>query len=135
MTWKRATATGEPPSPRRAHSAVFSNGKLYIFGGGDGKKALNDLHSLTIGESELAWAKLATTGTAPPVRAYHTASVVGQSMIVIGGSDGTKCFSDISILNLDTLAWRQVTPPKLISRLSHSVRCHFFSLTFMISIF
>lgn len=34
------------PGPRRAHSATLVGKDLYIFGGGDGRKALNDIFIL-----------------------------------------------------------------------------------------
>jgi len=42
-------------------------------------------------------------------------------MIVVGGSDGRECFSDIWCLNLDTLRWDQVRLEAAHRRLSHSV--------------
>jgi len=101
MTWKHVATQGDTPSPRRAHTAVCANGKVYVFGGGDGKKPLGDTYALTLGD-EPSWAKVTTSGTGPPPRAYHTTNIVGQNMIVFGGSDGSKCFGDIFILNLGT---------------------------------
>jgi len=50
----------------------------------------------------MSWTKAATKGTAPPGRAYHTSNVVGHTMVVYGGSDGGKCFSDVHLLDLRT---------------------------------
>jgi UDP-N-acetylglucosamine:LPS N-acetylglucosamine transferase len=36
------------PAPRRAHTAVLYNGKIYVFGGGNGLTALNDLWTLDV---------------------------------------------------------------------------------------
>src|SRR5262245_51985978 len=36
------------PAPRRAHTAVLYNGKVWIFGGGNGMMALNDVWTLDI---------------------------------------------------------------------------------------
>ena len=41
-----------------------------------------------------------TIGSRPGPRGYHTANLVGNIMIVVGGSDGRECFSDIWVLNL-----------------------------------
>lgn len=39
----------------------------------------------------------------PGPRGYHTANLVGNVMIVMGGSDGRECFSDIWCLDLGEL--------------------------------
>jgi len=68
----------------------------------------------------MKWEEVVIMGKKPNARGYHTANVVGNVMIIVGGSDGKECFSDIWCLNLDTLIW---TPAKLqVShrRLSHT---------------
>ncbi|KAG1740158.1 uncharacterized protein EDB91DRAFT_1282957 [Suillus paluster] len=119
------------PAPRRAHTAVLYNGKIYIFGGGNGLTALNDLWALdtysygggSFGGSTsngLRWSRIETTGELPAPRGYHTANLVGNVMIVIGGSDGRECFSDVWCLHLDTLAWTRLKLPLSHRRLSHT---------------
>lgn len=95
------------PAPRRAHTAVLYRGKLWIFGGGNGVKALNDVWCLdtTVSPEKMKWeGPLKTHGPRPGPRGYHTANLVGNIMIVIGGSDGRDCFSDIWVLNLGMLS-------------------------------
>ncbi|OJA20944.1 hypothetical protein AZE42_03498 [Rhizopogon vesiculosus] len=139
------------PAPRRAHTAVLYNGKIYIFGGGNGLTALNDLWTLDVSRLDptsqatmsyshgsygthrsyggsfggsasggLRWSLLETTGKAPAPRGYHTANLVGNVMIVVGGSDGRECFSDVWCLNLDNLSWTQVNLQISHRRLSHT---------------
>jgi Rab9 effector protein with kelch motifs len=90
------------PLPRRAHTAVLYKHKLYIFGGGNGVKALNDVWSLdtSVPVEKMRWEKVLTIGSRPGPRGYHTANLVGNIMIVVGGSDGRDCFADIWVLNL-----------------------------------
>jgi hypothetical protein len=127
------------PAPRRAHTAVLYNGKIYIFGGGNGLTALNDLWTLDVSRLDptsqsvcsflmnslallsvfkqtysygggsfggsgasggLRWSLVETQGEPPVPRGYHTANLVGNVMIVVGGSDGRECFSDVWCLNL-----------------------------------
>lgn len=103
-------AEGDPlhPAPRRAHTAVLYNGKIYVFGGGNGLTALNDLWTLDVSRLDtslrgsgggLKWT-LIKTKEPPPPRGYHTANLVGSVMVVVGGSDGKECFSDVWCLNL-----------------------------------
>lgn len=98
------------PAPRRAHTAVLYNGKIYIFGGGNGLTALNDLWTLDVSRLDtslrgttnggLKWTLVKAKNDPPAPRGYHTANLIGSVMVVMGGSDGKECFSDVWCLNL-----------------------------------
>ena len=90
------------PPPRRAHTAVLYKNKLWVFGGGNGSQALNDLWTLDVNVpvERMRWTQQKTKGKAPVPRGYHTANLVGSVMVIMGGSDGKECFSDIWCLNL-----------------------------------
>jgi len=155
---------GPKPKGRRAHTAVWWNGKIWIFGGGNGLEALNDVWCLDVGpggmgvqaplsgsatptshyppgsgprasrgsagtetpehRKALRWEEVHTSGGKPGPRGYHSATLVGDVMIVVGGSDGKECFTDIWLLNFKTLVWTmikpQVPPVPQYKRLSHS---------------
>lgn len=126
---------GPRPAPRRAHTAGLHNGKIWVFGGGNGMSALDDVWTLNLGPGQagilengkrgLKWEEVHTSGRRPGRRGYHTASFIEGRMIVVGGSDGKECFTDIWILNLDTLVWSTMAPhpPHPLysqKRLSHS---------------
>ena len=53
--------------------------------------------------SGLRWTLIKTMGEPPAPRGYHTANLVGNMMIVVGGSDGRECFSDVWCLHLGEL--------------------------------
>ncbi|KAH9948085.1 galactose oxidase [Amylocystis lapponica] len=110
------------PPPRRAHTAVFYKNKVWIFGGGNGAEALNDVWTLdmSVPQDKLRWEQLETRGKKPTARGYHTANLVGNVMVIVGGSDGRECFSDIWCLNLDTLFWSIVKLDVAYQRLSHT---------------
>ncbi|KDQ54582.1 hypothetical protein JAAARDRAFT_38267 [Jaapia argillacea MUCL 33604] len=110
------------PAPRRAHTAVLYRNKIWVFGGGNGMQALNDLWTLDVGvpPEKMKWESLETKGRHPAPRGYHTSNLVGNVMVVVGGSDGRECFSDIWCLNLDSLQWTAVRPEVSYRRLSHS---------------
>ncbi|KAI0920502.1 hypothetical protein AcV5_010219 [Taiwanofungus camphoratus] len=110
------------PPPRRAHTAVLYKNKVWIFGGGNGMEALNDVWTLDVGGpvEKFRWEQLETRGRKPTPRGYHTANLVGNVMVVVGGSDGRECFSDIWCLNLDTLYWSIVKLDVSYRRLSHT---------------
>ena len=113
--WTHTNPPEPLPLPRRAHTTVLYRNKLYIFGGGNGVKALNDVWSLdtSVPVERMRWELLKTHGEKPGPRGYHTANLVGNIMIVIGGSDGRDCFSDIWVLNLGTTT--PITFPSCLS--------------------
>ncbi|KAI0077640.1 galactose oxidase [Panus rudis PR-1116 ss-1] len=112
----------ELPPARRAHTAVLYKNKVWVFGGGNGAQALNDLWTLDVGVpiEKMKWTRMHMKGKAPLARGYHTANLVGNVMVIMGGSDGKECFSDIWCLNLDTLVWSMVKLDTTHRRLSHT---------------
>lgn len=64
--------------------------------------ALNDVWVLDVSvpPERMRWVRQRTTGARPTPRGYHTANLVGNVMIVVGGSDGRHTFSDVYCLNL-----------------------------------
>ncbi|KAJ7279085.1 hypothetical protein C8J57DRAFT_153671 [Mycena rebaudengoi] len=119
--WSRPTVSGPTPPPRRAHTGVLYHGKIFMFGGGNGMTALNDVWTLDVSNmAKMRWEEVPTTGRKPSHRGYHTANLIGNIMIVVGGSDGKDCFSDIWCLNLDTLRWTKLLVDSNHRRLSHT---------------
>ena len=78
--------TGEGPSPRDAHAAVLHGEYMYVFGGYDSKRYLNDSHRFPF--ETLTWSAVAYAGVAPSPRGGHTAVVHNDAMLVFGGCDG-----------------------------------------------
>ncbi|KAF8970571.1 hypothetical protein BDZ97DRAFT_1914469 [Flammula alnicola] len=126
--WTRPKITAGPqPAARRAHSAVYYKGKVWIFGGGTGLTALNDVWTLDVSGGAgtqarpMRWEEVETRGKKPGPRGYHTANLIGNIMVVIGGSDGKESFTDVWCLNLDTLSWSLVKQQQpLYKRLAHT---------------
>jgi hypothetical protein len=123
LSWVRPRiAPGSSPVQRRAHSAVYWNEKILIFGGGNGFSALNDVWSLDVssvienrrtvhGRTErvpLKWENMEKQGMEPDTkhrnwpdgRGYHTADVVDNFMIIIGGADSQNVLDSVWVLNL-----------------------------------
>jgi len=104
MHWTKPDIKGKCPGPRRAHTAVlFGPKKLFVFGGGDGNKALNE--TFILDTEKLTWEPLKVTGELPSPRGYHASMLVGDKMYVYGGSDGQECFSDIFVLDPASAFW------------------------------
>ena len=67
----------------------------------EGMTALNDVWTLDVSSmTKMKWQKIETTGRKPDARGYHTANLVGNVMIVVGGSNGKELFTDIWCLHL-----------------------------------
>jgi len=62
--------TGGGPSPRDAHAAVVHDEWMYVFGGYDSKRYLNDFHRLRF--ETCAWSSVTFGGGAPSPRAPLT---------------------------------------------------------------
>ncbi|CRK33984.1 hypothetical protein BN1708_006239, partial [Verticillium longisporum] len=129
--WSRPRILGDSvPSKRRAHTACLYKNGLYIFGGGDGVRALNDIWRLDVSDvNKMSWRLVSSPdkdkpASAPPprpkARGYHTANMVGSKLIIYGGSDGGECFNDVWVYDVDAQAWRLVDIPVTYRRLSHT---------------
>jgi len=96
---------------------------LYVFGGGDGNQALNEVYILDT--ERMLWAECKTTGvkgdSSPGPRGYHTSTLIDNSRILVfGGSDGQECFSDLHILDTASNVWSKVKVVNPFPRLAHT---------------
>jgi len=99
--FSRPSITQPLPPPRRAHTTIAFKNFLVVFGGGNGQAALNDVWALDVSDhNQLVWQEWPTTGDVPQRKGYHTANLVGDKMVVFGGSDGHASFADVHVLNL-----------------------------------
>ena len=128
--WSKPQILGDKvPSKRRAHTACLYKNGIYMFGGGDGVRALNDIWRLDVSDmTKMSW-KLISNADRPSAggkdvrpkgRGYHTANMVGSKLIVFGGSDGGDCFYDVWIYDIDAHYWKAVPIPLTYRRLSHT---------------
>lgn len=116
-----STPKANLPPPRRAHTTVLYRHFLVVFGGGNGQAALNDVWALDVSDpSRLTWHEWRTRGDVPQKKGYHTANLIGDKMIVFGGSDGHASFAHVHVLNLQTMTWTLVPTEVKHNRLSHT---------------
>lgn len=122
--WICPDIPGDKPIPRRAHTACLHNGRLFIFGGGNGTVALNDVWAMdvTVPFDKLKWEQIKPREgmPVPRPRGYHTSNLVGNVMVIIGGSDGRDCYDDIWVMDLDTGLWKEVKTDERYSCMFHS---------------
>ncbi|KAJ4785310.1 Galactose oxidase/kelch repeat superfamily protein [Rhynchospora pubera] len=106
-TWSPVNTDGEVPISRGGQSVTVVGSRLYMFGGEDKKsRLLNDFHVLDL--ETMTWEVAETRGTAPGPRFDHIATVhAEQYLLIFGGSSHSVCFSDLHLLDLETMEWSQ----------------------------
>ncbi|KAL2015703.1 hypothetical protein VTK56DRAFT_5004 [Thermocarpiscus australiensis] len=133
--WSKPRILGDKaPSRRRAHTACLYKNGIYVFGGGDGIRALNDIWRLDVSDvNRMSWKLISAPSSSadgrspvggrdvrPKARGYHTANMVGSKLIIYGGSDGGECFNDVWVYDVETHVWKAVDIPVTYRRLSHT---------------
>lgn len=111
--WRNLTpSVGPTPEARRNGSAVYDQvrRRLVVFGGTGDRGLLNDLWAFDLATSQ--WSRLEASGTPPEPRRGHDAvyDPVGHQMVVWAGQQGERFFNDTWTLDLQSLAWRDVSP-------------------------
>lgn len=87
-------------SKRSKHTVVAWGELLYVFGGDNGKRMLNDLLRFDI--KDCSWGRVVTTGVPPAPRYHHSAVVFANSMFVFGGYTG-DIYSNSNLRNKNDL--------------------------------
>lgn len=110
--WKELTSR-KPPPPRCAHSTVYYNHCLYVFGGerqveGGEFVHYKDVWKFDTHNSQQHWLELRSKA-GPSPRSGHSAVVWKHFMIVFGGFFETTCdgqfFNTIHVFDLRTEQW------------------------------
>jgi N-acetylneuraminic acid mutarotase len=109
--WQLVQPTTPAPPARTSHVAVCHKNSMYIFGGYDGEKYLNDLWELNLETN--VWTNLTNViaGTCPEPRSRCCAAVYGNVMYLLGGWNKQAYYSDLFTLDLDSNRWTQVSNP------------------------
>lgn len=109
-TWSKPLVKGTPPTPRDSHSCTTIGSRLFVFGGTDGNKPLDDLCVLdTLSNT---WIVPAVNGEGPRAREGHGAALVGKRLFIFGGcgiSLENQCeeyMNDVYILDTEIFVWK-----------------------------
>ena len=100
--WFRPKCAAHPghklPGARAAHSCHLIQNKLFLFGGWNGREALNDLFLLDL--DSMMWREVKVRGVSPSTRNNHTITYVDGLLYIHGGHDGSKWLDDFHALNV-----------------------------------
>ncbi|CAA7033932.1 unnamed protein product [Microthlaspi erraticum] len=98
---------GNVPVSRGGHSITLVGSRVFVFGGEDkNRRLLNDLHVLDL--ETMTWDVVETTQTRPVPRFDHTAATHSDRyLLIFGGCSHSIFFSDLHILDLQTMEWSQ----------------------------
>jgi len=106
--WQELKTKGEAPT-RAYHSAILHRNEIWIFGGvfpNPGTKPDGCSNSIEVYSSETGgWYTPEVTGTKPLPRSGHSASLLGDKMLVFGGWDMPSIFNDIHIFDITFAEW------------------------------
>ncbi|KAK8633541.1 hypothetical protein V6N13_014386 [Hibiscus sabdariffa] len=102
-TWLYPKVSGFNPSERWGHSACYSNGTVYVFGGCFRGLHFSDVLMLNL--NTMVCRTLETTGQGPGPRDSHSVVLVRGKMMVFGGTNGSKKVNDLHILDLTSKEW------------------------------
>jgi len=96
------------PPPRSAHSAVIYKNEMFIFGGWNGHKSLNDFYSLNL--ETLEWREIQKQDC-PSIRRMHSAVVYKDKMYLFGGFDESRpahTYNELFCFDFQTETWKTV---------------------------
>jgi N-acetylneuraminic acid mutarotase len=96
----------ELPGPRAAHSCEINGKKIYLFGGWNGKKALNDLFIFNL--ETFKWFEPEVTGLKPGLRNNHATCSHGKYIYLHGGHNGDIWLNDLFIFDTSNYVWNKV---------------------------
>jgi NAD-dependent SIR2 family protein deacetylase len=98
-------------SHRAGHSATAVGTSIVVFGGavceGGPYTFFDDVHVFDI--QNRTWTKVDCNGERPSPRSQHSATLIhDDTIVVIGGYNGTTAFNDVYTLDLNNWSWSRV---------------------------
>jgi N-acetylneuraminic acid mutarotase len=105
------------------HRAVIHGNTMYVFGGFGDNKFVSQVQALELDPDNLQNSKWKSLNVKDIERAYHTATLVGDRIYVIGGVEDTRTqLVNLSVFDIKTKDWvkdPQVDGPSFMKRQNH----------------
>ena len=98
MTWYKPKTYEPPPTPRVSATGWLVDSEIYFFGGFDGVRWLNDLHTFCL--KTMTWSKKLTYGDKPSPRCRHSTNYLNGRLYIFGGNDWDKSFNNVHSIQL-----------------------------------
>lgn len=103
-------SNGQVPAPRWRHTSnTIDDNRMLVWGGIGEKSRFNDTYILQIDDETCVWTEQKPAGTPPAPRSYHTSTMIGNRIYMLGGYGGhgqrRQHFDDVHVLDLDLNAW------------------------------
>jgi len=105
--WMEEEPINTPPPARSGHKAIEYNGNMYVFFGEGNSGVLDDIWEYDPDTRE--WIQINPGSVInPPARHYHSATVYGNMVYVVGGLDGSgNPLNDCWAYNFTNNQWEQ----------------------------
>jgi F-box protein 42 len=116
--WERVIVANGPLPSAKALATLLVYGNDLILFGGFSKSSMNPIHQRTTFYKELhlynnkknRWEEIISENTAPHL-AGHSASIVGDFMLVFGGSMGSSYNNNVYVLDIKRRIWNMPSIP------------------------
>ena len=111
-TWEALPPTGGAAPTRSYHTCTHYRGELLVWGGvvpqpdPTPDESTNELHVFAVAERN--WYVPIVSGELPKPRSGHSATVMGQQLVIFGGWDQPAVFNDAFALDLATMEFSKL---------------------------
>lgn len=126
--WQWPETTGDVPIPRAAHAAACLGSRVFVFGGRNGGKRMNDMYVLDM--RTMVWTQIMENNEHHAVsgRSWHSLTALSDSVLLLYGglSTDSRPLHDCWLFHGDTFTWTEVQLPINRPRLWHSAVCSAF---------
>lgn len=123
--WIAIIGEGIKVKPRFGHTANVFHNTMFVFGGWDGKKCLNELLQYSF-SSNFWYISNDVIGNLPSSRYRHDSTIWNENLIVFGGiSENQIRYNDLFMLNIIKKEWKEIETKGCIPspRTFHKIIC------------
>ena len=120
-TWTNPKCLGAVPSPRYFHCTAIIKDNVWLFGGTEGNRHLND-DLLQLDMNSYTWTQIRPSGASPQRRSRSSLTAVSDTQLLLHGGDGgdLSILNDTWILDLPSQTWKQHISNMALPRYGHT---------------